>query len=223
MANPVLGNNVLMYITGISADVLFACARSNSLESSMSLKEVTGYNSNKYREYKPDLNSMTMSVEGLMILKDYSYLLLWQLQDAQAQITVKFSVDNGADGFVVWTTYGYITSLKLDSPYSEVATYSCSLQMTGKPTASGVSPINTNPVNELEYTGTGGETSFILAGLVLANKLLYFSRGGMDQGAILTTGTPSNNDILFDSTLGKITLATTAPLGAGEFCRILYR
>jgi hypothetical protein len=53
--------------------------------------------------------------------------------------------------------------------------------------------------------------------------LLYASRSGMDVGAILTSGTPTGNQVLWTTSTGTLTVASTVPFLANEFIRILVK
>jgi hypothetical protein len=53
--------------------------------------------------------------------------------------------------------------------------------------------------------------------------LLYASRSGMDVGAILTSGTPTGNQVLWTTSTGTLTVDATVPFLANEFIRILVK
>lgn len=53
--------------------------------------------------------------------------------------------------------------------------------------------------------------------------LLYASRGGIDVGAILTSGTPTGSQVLWTSSTGTLTVASTVPFYLNEFVRILVK
>jgi hypothetical protein len=80
----------------------------------------------------------------------------------------------------------------------------------------------------LEYSNfaTPGATSISFNVGVVNPKLLYASRGGIDVGAILTTGTPVGNQVLWDSATATLTVAADVPFsmyGENEFVRILVK
>lgn len=54
-------------------------------------------------------------------------------------------------------------------------------------------------------------------------RLLYASRGGIDTGTILTSGTPIGNQVLWESASGTLTVASTVPFYDQEFVRILVQ
>jgi hypothetical protein len=53
--------------------------------------------------------------------------------------------------------------------------------------------------------------------------LLYASRSGADVGAIITSGTPVDNQVLWTSSTGTLSVASTVPFLANEFIRILVK
>ena len=55
------------------------------------------------------------------------------------------------------------------------------------------------------------------------STLLYASRGGIDVGAILTSGTPTGSQVLWNSTSGTLTVASDVPFYLNEFVRILVK
>jgi hypothetical protein len=106
-----------------------------------------------------------------------------------------------------------------------VATYNVSLQGTGayNTTGTSVSPegiiiVGANPVKTKGYTASGGETSITFADTI-GYACLYVSRGGVDAQNILTTGTPTGDNVKFISSTGVLTFGR--PLEAGEYVRLL--
>ena len=87
--------------------------------------------------------------------------------------------------------------------------------------------IQINPaVNNLEYITVGGETSLTYNGIpsLIGKTVLLVSIGGVETGAIITTGTPTGSQILFNSTTGTLTFSNdTLPLPANVLIRILYQ
>jgi hypothetical protein len=55
----------------------------------------------------------------------------------------------------------------------------------------------------------------------LNKSLLYASRGGIDVGEIITSGTPALNQVRWDSSTGTLTVASSVPFKTGEYVRIL--
>ncbi len=75
------------------------------------------------------------------------------------------------------------------------------------------------PIPLGQYAGTGNTSITFSQGI---NKsLLSATRGGQGVGEIIFNGTPTGNDIKWDSTTGTLTVASTVPFQTGEFVRIL--
>jgi hypothetical protein len=146
-------------------------------------------------------------------------------QLAREPIEIKFVVDNGVDGLVVIAGTCNISSLAINAPQKDVATYNISLQGTGayNTTGTSVSPegiiiVGANPVLTKGYTAAGGETSITFADTV-GYTCLYVSRGGIDVQGIITSGVPIDEQVKFVSSTGVLTFSRA--LGSGEFVRFL--
>lgn len=69
----------------------------------------------------------------------------------------------------------------------------------------------------LTYTAIGGETSVVFSGGI-GRACLDVTRGGIDVQGILTSGTPTGDNVLWTSNTGTLTFARV--LSAGEFIAI---
>jgi hypothetical protein len=146
-------------------------------------------------------------------------------QLSRTPIEIKFVVDNGVDGLVVIAGTCNISSLAINAPMRDVATYNVSLQGTGaynttgtEVDPSGVIIVGSNPVKTKGYTASGGETSITFADTV-GYTCLYVSRGGIDVQGIITSGVPIDEQVKFVSSTGVLTFSRA--LGSGEFVRFL--
>ena len=225
----VIGNNVLLYWhrTDVDpeVDVAFACSTTCTFNVSVDQKEVTSQSSAWFREYKNDVATWSVACDGLITLTGFSYLFMLDKQLAREPIEIKFVVDNGVDGLVVIQGICNISSLAINAPQKDVATYNISLQGTGayNTTGTSVSPegiiiVGANPVLTKGYTAAGGETSITFADTI-GYACLYVSRGGIDAQSILTSGTPTGDNVKFISSTGVLTFGRA--LEAGEFVRLL--
>lgn len=80
-------------------------------------------------------------------------------------------------------------------------------------------------VREYSKFATPAATTIIFADAINAT-LLYASRGGIDVGTILSSGTPTGNQVVWDKTTGTLTVAADVPFsnyGEDEFVRILVK
>jgi predicted secreted protein len=225
----VIGNNVMLYWhrTDVdpAEDVAFACSTTCTFNVSVDQKEVTSQSSAWFREYKNDVATWNVSCDGLITLTGFSYLFMLDKQLTREPIEIKFVVDNGVDGLVVIAGTCNISSLAINAPQKDVATYNISLQGTGayNTTGTSVSPegiiiVGANPVLTKGYTAAGGETSITFADTV-GYTCLYVSRGGIDVQGIITSGVPIDEQVKFVSSTGVLTFSRA--LGSGEFVRFL--
>ena len=234
MADKVQGNNIILYYFEppseaypAGRDIAFSCSTNCTFSVNVDQKEVTSQTSAWYREFKNDTASWTVTCDGLITLDGYGYLFLLEQQQARTTILVKFVIDNGVDGLVVISGDCNLTSLQINAPYKDIATYSVSLQGTGAYATTGTT-INPEGVvivaGGAVYTkGTvavGGEST-ITYGDMIGKVCLYVSRGGIDVQQILTTGTAVDEQVKWNSTTGVLTFGRV--LESGEFIRALFQ
>jgi len=227
----VIGNNVMLYWhrTDVDpeVDVAFACSTTCTFNVNVEQKEVTSQTSAWFREYKNDVATWNVTCDGLITLSGFSYLFMLEKQLAREPIEIKFVVDNGVDGLVIINGICNISSLAINAPYKDVATYNISLQGTG---AYGTTGTTINPegivivaggvVISKQYTAAGGETSITWADTI-GKSCLYVSRGGIDVQTIITSGTPIDEEVKFVSATGVLTFSRA--LESGEFVRALLQ
>jgi len=226
--NNVAGKNIMLYYHNpiTNTDIPFACSTNCTFSVQVGQKEVTSQTSAWYKEFKNDIASWTISCDGLITLENYGYLYLLNLQQSRASIQVKFVVDNGSLGLVIISGTCNLTSLQINGPWKDVATYAVSLQGTGAygTTGTSVTPGGTvivagGVVSDKQYTAAGGETTITWTDMI-GKTCLYVSRGGIDVRDILTT-TPSGEQVQWDSTTGVLTFARA--LESDEFIRGLLQ
>jgi predicted secreted protein len=221
------GTNVAKVTTTMPTDIPFACSTNCSFSVSVDQKEVTSQSSAWYREYKNDIASWSVNCDGLITLENYGYLYLLQTQQNRTQIAIKFAIDNGVDGLVIIGGNCNLTSLQINAPYKDIGTYSVSLQGSGAYTTTGTS-INQNGVIVIangqvymkQATAAGGETTITWSDMI-GKTCLGFTRGGVEVREILTTGTPTNDQIKFNSASGVVTFGRA--LEADEFIRGIFQ
>ena len=226
--------NVAQVTTTIPLGTPFGASTNCTFSTSVDQNEITTYASNSYKEYIGSQINWDVSVDGLIALSGYSYLsLLSKLQNKQS-IEVRFSIDNdNGDGT---DTYGYsiiagtcnIVSLDINGPMENASSYSANLQgtgaysITGTQVIDGGSTISTSSVNSFSYIAAGGETSVTFAGAIGAT-CISVTRGGVEVRAIATSGTPTDENVSFNSATGVLTFATGRPLEVDEFVRMIVK
>ena len=219
------GTNLASVVTTLPNDMPFACSTNCTYSVQVNQREVTSQSSAWYKEYKNDIASWTISCDGLITLNNYGYLYLLQLQQSRASIFVKFVIDNGSLGLVIISGNCNMTSLQINAPWKDIATYSVSLQGSGAYGLTGTT-INSNgvitiggSVTNKQYTAAGGETTITFSDMI-GKTCLYVSRGGIDVREIVS-GTPTGEQVGWNSILGVLTFARA--LESDEFIRGLFQ
>jgi predicted secreted protein len=236
MASVINGTNILLYQYNPSTNISvpFGAATSCTFSTSVDQVEITTTNTGSYKEYLGSQISWNISADGFVALSDYSYLfLLTKLKDKE-QILVKFQIDNdngdGSDtlGYSVFTGLVNIASLDMTGPVEGASTYSVSLVGSGEYTITGtqVTPggvvIETSNVVMYQYIASGGETTVTFAGAINLT-CLSVTRGGLEVRTILTSGTPTDENVTFNSSTGVLTFASARALESDEFVRAIFK
>ncbi len=236
MADKVIGKNIMLYkhyepseTYPEGADIPFACSTNATFSVNVDQKEVTSQSSAWYREFKNDIASWQVNCDGLVTLDNYGYLFLLEQQQDRETIQIKFVIDNGVDGLVIINGSCNLTSLSINGPYKDIATYSVTLQGTGAygTTGTSVTPdgaviLAGGVVYDKEYTATGAEPYSIVWSDMIGKSCLYVSRGGIDVREILTTGAVlTSEQVLWTSSTGTLTFGRA--LESDEFIRGLFQ
>jgi hypothetical protein len=77
-------------------------------------------------------------------------------------------------------------------------------------------------VREYGSFASAGQTSIVF-NLAINATLLYASRSANTVTTILTSGTPVDQQVVWDTTTGTLTFASNVPFYAGEYIRILVK
>jgi predicted secreted protein len=228
--NAVIGSNIVLYYhdESLGTDIPFACATSCAFDVQTNMKEVTNQLSAWYQQFKVDTSSWSISCDGLIILDNYSYLYMLQMQQNRTQILIKFVIDNGtAGGLVIINGSANLASLTINGPYDALGTYSAKLQGTGGYSTTGtqVTPggivISGTNVIVLQWAANGGETYHTFP-TGIATTLIYGSRGGTTFAPIIYAGSPvSPNGCVWNVSTGTLTVPSDNPFVDGELVIIL--
>ena len=73
-----------------------------------------------------------------------------------------------------------------------------------------------------DYTAAGAETSITWAGAV-GLSCITVTRGGVEVRSIATSGTPTGENVTFNSSTGTLTFATARALESDEFIRAIFK
>ena len=229
----VKGNNVNLYKydSVLDEDILVACARNCTFNVDVKEKIVTSLGSAWYEESRPDVASWSIDIDGLVILQDYSYLYLLNMQVNRETNTFKFVIDNGTvGGLVIVSGTAWLKGLRISSPNKDMATYQCSLKGTGGYSLAGteITPggyvITGTTISVLQWSASGGETSHVFTDGI-ARTMLYGSRGGVVMSPLSYLGTTPTAANSADWTIatGTLKVPTDQPFVNGESQIILVQ
>lgn len=235
MASAVNGTNIILYYYDPETleGIPFGAATNCSFNVSVEQIEVTSQCSSWFKQFKNDVASWTVDCDGFVALSNYSYLFLANLQLSRQPILIKFQIDNdngGSEvlGHTVFSGTANLTSLSISGPVENTSTYSVSLQGSGpytisgtQVTPSGVVVVGTN-VTMYDYTATGGETSITWAGAA-GMSCVTVTRGGIEVRSIGTSGTPTGENVVFNTSTGTLTFASGRALESDEFVRAIFK
>jgi predicted secreted protein len=225
------GSNVSKATSSIALGTPMGASTSCSFEASTEQVEVTSQSSAWFKEFKNDVQTWTVSCDGFVAVTGYSYLALMQKQLNRESVAIRFSINNdNADGSA---TYGYsiisgttnITSLSLSAPVEGVSTYSLSLQGTGGYSISGTqvidggTSVSTSGISSATFIAAGGEYTITFVNGI-GKTLVSLTRGGIEVRTINSSGTPTGEDVTFNSLTGVLIFARA--LESDEFVRATF-
>lgn len=234
MASVINGTNIILYFydTELGEGTPFGAATNCTLDISVDQTEVTSQSSAWFKEYKNDVANWSVKCDGFIALtNNYNYAFLVQQQLDRTPITVKFAInnDNGMEGdlgFTIFTGLANLTSLSLSAPVEGASTYSVSLQgtgaysMTGIEVTPGTVVIGGSTVKMFDYTAVGGEYSITWLGAI-GLECVSVTRGGIEVRVIGTSGSPSGENVTFNTSTGVLTFARV--LESDEFIRAIFK
>lgn len=152
----ILGTNlVLSYREAGATYSNFAASTNCAFDVSVNQIEVTSHTSDWFKQFKNDIAEWSVTCDGLITIGDYDYKDMLDAQLNRTKITVRFTIGTPSGNYVYG--FGYITSLTLNGPVEDVATYSV--------TVSGIGPYSFNNPNNcgryLVTMTTGGTIEYV--------------------------------------------------------------
>lgn len=231
----VKGKSFLLMVQKSGVYVPIATGRDISLDQQREVLEASSSSSGKWREFIKGKITANISVSGLQSYNYSSFFTADNIFDEfsgndSGSLPFQF-VANGDGGSVLYSGNILLTSLSLKRSYNDASVFDLSAQVTGPvtrttsgtpitPPTTGVLIVNPTSVIAIEYTATGGEsvTNPLLVGIIP----LIVTRGGIETGTIITSGTPTGSQVLYNSSTGTFVFSSDNPLVAGEFVRFIY-
>jgi hypothetical protein len=226
------GTNKASATTTIAVSIPFGAATNCSFEVTVDSLEVSSQSCGYFKVFKPDMATWKVDCDGFVALRDYSYLFLANLQLSRSQILIKFQIDNdngdgsNALGFTVFTGTAFLSSLNISAGVEDTSSYSVSLQGSGPYTITGTQVTPTSVVIKgtnvvmYDFTAAGGETSVTWAGAI-GLTCVTVTRGGIEVRTIAVSGTPTGENVTFNSSTGVLTFARA--LESDEFVRAIFK
>ena len=219
------GKNVLLKMYKGGVENAIACNASCSLEFTTDTYETTFYDSDKNRTWIPNKTSATITGSGPIFLGEpitVADVVGWQTN--RQLIEFNFSLTDGTDVMRVHG-FGYFTRVNITGDVSQFATCDYTMIVNGEAVFySTNSDPNADDDHPWEYEAEGGETEVADPDLVGAT-MVYLAREGVGI-RVITSGVPGGSEVLFESTLGKLTFGT--PLfkqegDPGEWVHAIYQ
>ena len=222
--NLVNGTNVMLYYhdEGTNTDIPFACAKNCAMSINPSFRDVTSATSAFAKQVIPDIYEWSVSIDGLVTLSNYGYLFLTDLITSRLSILIKFVVDNGPDGLVIYSGQAYPGQFTLTGNYNEAAMYQVTMMGTGAYNSTGttITPsgvvIEGGTVTRFEYTVPSDGATITIAATIGASAITVFARGTAGEPTIKYTGSPTGDEIKFTTGTGTFEAASDTPFLAGE-------
>ena len=108
--------------------VAVGAQRGASLSMASETLDKTSKDSDGWQESLSGLKSWTISTDGLLILDDEGYMALEEAYMTSENVLVQFSTKSGA----MYEGDAIITTIDLDAPYDDLASYSAEFQGSGE-------------------------------------------------------------------------------------------
>jgi len=224
----VQGNNVSLYIWDTSAYKLYACATDCSITISTDTIETSVTGSGLWTSIMPQKHSWSGSANGVTNLDVAGNLTLGDLRTKQmdmARIIIRFEYIDDDGTTYTETGNAYITRSTSTGEVNNASTFSIEFEGTGELSLTGGTGGNGTTTNSsyifrYEYTATGGESTITNTALI-DRRILVVSKDGISFGPIITSGTPVNKEVLYNSGTGALTFPIAMDVDEEVF--ILYQ
>jgi predicted secreted protein len=130
----ILGTNIVLYYWNGSSNIPFGAAKNCSFSGSTEFIQTASTYNGWFIENSPNLTQWTVNCDGLIANGNFEVKLMMDFQLARTPIYIKFTINTSP----AYTIAGYanIVSINSTGPVESTATYSISLQGTGRYTIS---------------------------------------------------------------------------------------
>lgn len=184
----------------------YACARSISLSTQTELIETTVTGAGKNKHFTPTVNSFSGNADGVTSLNVSGNLTLYELRQYQlghVKQRVRYTrvAQDGVSTYIDTVDF-FITDVSDTSSFDNISTFTLTFQGTGVVDQTIINPPPiTAIVKRYEFTVVGGEYGFTIP-LLIGKDIISVVRTGYDYCAIVTTGSPASDEVLYTTGTG---------------------
>lgn len=207
----VQGKDVVLKISTGTGQETIACNSSCTLTVETDFLEST-FLSGKNRKVIPNVINSSLSGNGAIALaRPFGVAQIMNLMLSQALITWYFELTDGTTT-LYYSGQGYFESVSITGDVDQVATCDYTIQNSGPVAIQGVVPdVNDELVTRFYDVNDSGDLGVIPVGSLVYSSsewigsemiLLFIERESYE---IITTGVPTAEQVLFDSTAGQLT------------------
>ena len=218
------GKVVVLQVAKGGAFYPIACNASCSMNLERDMIETTFRDSGDIRSFVPGKGIIVLNGSGAIEFEaGYSPADVMDAWFAGTLIQWEFILtDNKIHASIVktYSGVGYFRTVDLTGDVQQAANCDYVIQVSGPITGTSSGGGATVQLRNYTYTATGGETTISYAEWVNADMLLVERNGiGLE---IITSGTPTGNQVLHDAVAGTLTFNSGLPLGTDEYINTLY-
>lgn len=219
------GENVIIYVYDGGMWKPIVCGRSCTLTTNADTIETSITGTGAWRTYEYSALTWSATMDGAVMLGMNNTLGLADVrayQYSRLKMIIRYQRTDDSGNVYLEEGIGIIKTISDVGDYQDVATFSIEFQGSGPLTISFTpTPIDpTAKVKRIEYTATGGETYFESASLIVKD-ILDVVVDGIGRSGIITSGSPVDQEALYTSGTGRITLPI--PMDAGMNLYVLYQ
>lgn len=218
------GKDVILSVQKGAALYPIACNSVCTLTFQRDVIETTFRGTGDIRGFVPGKCVITLEGSGAIELAgDYTSSDVIDALLFKQTINWEFVLTDSKGHATINKTYsgsGFFTSATLTGDIQQAATCDYTIQVNGA--ISGTTDPGTLPpvLQTLFYTATGGETSLFNDAWVDGDMLEVLRNGiGLE---IITTGTPTPSQVLYNAGAGTLTFSNDLPLGVDEYIQTLF-
>lgn len=130
----ILGTNIVLYYWNGSSNIPFAAAKTCSFDTTNEMVSTSSSTTGWFANCAIDISSWTVKCDGLIVNGNFEPKLMFDAQLARTPISIRITIGTSPSYTIAGTTN--IVSINNTGPAENTATYSISLQGTGRYTIS---------------------------------------------------------------------------------------